>query len=233
MLNFIDNITRIDALIGCEQIESNSIDMIFTDPPYWTLNKWRNIGTTTRLGGNKDKSKQSGWFETIDHEYLFQFMCECYRVLKKDTHLFLMCDGQTLKYVLDYGDKVGFNYTKPLVWDKVNIGMGYHLRNKHEFIVMFDKGKNRKPKNMSIPDIIPIPMVRDGYPTEKPKALPKLFVEQFTDEGQLVLDPFSGSGSSLIAAKECSRHYIGFDISDDAVIESNRRLNFKEMMLFT
>lgn len=224
MDNLIDKVTQIDALEGLGQIEPNSIDMIFTDPAYWTLNKWRNIGTTTRLGGNGDKSKQTGWFETIDHEYLFQLMCECHRVLKKDTHMFMMCDGQTLKWVLGYAEEAGFNYVKPLVWDKVSLGMGYHLRNRHEFVVMFDKGKNRKPKNMSLPDIITIPMIRDGYPTEKPEALPKLFIEQFTNDFDLILDPFSGSGSTLNAARKNARHYIGFDISADAIIEANRRL---------
>ena len=232
MLSLIDKVTMIDALDGMGRIENNSIDMIFTDPPYWTLNNWRNIGTTTRLGGNSDKSKQTGWFETINQEYLLRIMKECFRVLKRDTHLFMMCDGQTLKWVLDYAEKSGFNYTKPLVWDKMSIGMGYHFRNKHEFIVMFDKGKNRKPKNMSISDIISIPMVRGGYPTEKPEALPRLFIEQFTDENEFVLDPFSGSGSTLSASKKCSRHFIGFDVSEEAINETNKRLAKEELLLF-
>lgn len=234
MDNLINKATKIDALQGLEKIQDNAIDMIFTDPAYWTLNKWRNIGTTTRLGGNKDKSKQNEneWFDTIDTNYLFNFMVECYRVLKKDRHMFLMCDGQTLKDVLLYSEEAGFNYCKPLVWDKVNIGMGYHFRNQHEFIVMFDKGKNRKPKNMSLSDIIKIPMIRGGYPTEKPEALPKLFIEQFTNHFELILDPFCGSGSTLSAAKKNSRGYIGFDINDNAIDYSNKRLNYKENLLF-
>ncbi len=191
------------------EIETESIDLIFTDPPYWTLNKWRNIGSTTRLGGHRDKSKQSGWFETITEEELWELLVECYRVLKRDRHAFIMCDGQTLKNVLGYVEEAGFNYYKPIVWDKVNQGMGYHLRSRHEFIVLLDKGKNRQPKNLGLPDIVSIPYVRGGYPTEKPVELPLFFIEQYARKGEMVLDPFFGSGSTLAAAKIAGCQYSG------------------------
>lgn len=228
------NLIKEDALSFMEEIPSNSIDLIFTDPPYWTLNKWRNVGTTTRLGGNKDKDKQddSKWFETIDEEYLFKFMCECYRVLKNDRHALIMCDGQTLKWVLGYAEEADFNYYKPLIWDKVSQGMGYHFRSRHEFIVLLDKGKNRQPKNLSLPDIITIPMVKGGYPTEKPVGLPKLFIEQYTEVGETVLDPFMGSGSTIIAARELNRFAIGIDISDSAHEITNKRIEEFNNTLF-
>ena len=207
-----------DALVAIKNIPNNSIDLIFTDPPYWTLNKWREIGTTTRLGGNRDENKRdtSKWFKTIDESELFEFMCECFRVLKMDRHACIMCDGQTLKWVLGYAEESGFNYYKPIVWDKVSIGMGYHFRCKHEYIVLLDKGKNRKPKNLSLSDIITIPMIKGGYPTEKPIELSKIFISEFTDENDIILDPFMGSGSTIIAAKELKRDYIGFDINEEA-----------------
>jgi site-specific DNA-methyltransferase (adenine-specific) len=211
------------------ELESNSADMIFTDPPYWTLNKWRNVGTTTRLGGNSDKDKQTGWFDTINSEDLWHLMLEMFRVLKKDRHAFIMCDGQTLKWVLGYAEEAGFNYYKPLVWDKVSLGMGYHLRNRHEFIVMLDKGKNRKPKNFSIPDIITVPMIKGGYPTEKPQGLIDIFVEQFTEENELVIDPFFGSGVVAVSCKHLGRMFKGSDISDEAIKCAQNRLNEKKL----
>lgn len=213
-----------DAFAFLSGLENNSVDMVFTDPPYWTLNKWRNVGTTTRLGGNADKDKQTGWFETIDSEELWQLMCEIFRVLKKDRHAFIMCDGQTLKWVLGYAEEAGFNYYKPLVWDKVSLGMGYHFRSRHEFIVMLDKGKNRKPKNLSLPDIITAPMIRGGYPTEKPLELINLFVEQFTEEKELVIDPFFGGGSVPLSCKIHNREFKGCDISEEAYRYSHNRV---------
>jgi len=214
-----------DGLEFLRSIQTASVDMVFTDPPYWTLNKWRDVGTTTRLGGNSDKAKQTGWFDTIDAEGLLEIMCEIHRVLRKDRHAFIMCDGQTLKWVLGYAEQAGFSYYKPLVWDKVSIGMGYHLRNRHEFIVMLDKGKNRKPKNMSLSDIITVPMVRGGYPTEKPQAITDIFVEQFTEPSELVVDPFFGSGTVAASCLTHGRNFRGSDISDDAYTHANNRLD--------
>jgi site-specific DNA-methyltransferase (adenine-specific) len=214
-----------DAFLFLQTLENESVDMVFTDPPYWTLNKYRNIGTTTRLGGHSDKDKQTGWFETIDAFELLDLMCEIFRVLKKNRHAFIMCDGQTLKWVLNNADYAGFSYAKPLIWDKVNLGMGYHFRNRHEFIVMLDKGKNRKPKSLSIPDIIAVPMIKNGYPTEKPQKLTDLFVEQFTDENELVIDPFFGSGTVAKSCKVLNRNFKGSDCSDAAYNHTFNRVN--------
>lgn len=213
-----------DAFAFLETLPNESVDLVFTDPPYWTLNKWRNVGTTTRLGGNTDKDKQTGWFETIDSEELWQLICEIYRVLKKDRHAFIMCDGQTLKWILGYVEEAGFDYYKPLIWDKVSLGMGYHFRSRHEFIVMLDKGKNRKPKNLSLPDIFTVPMVKGGYPTQKPLGLINTFIEQFTEENELVVDPFFGSGTVPLSCKDFKRKFQGSDISDEAHKYTNERL---------
>ena len=217
-----------DTLEIIKSMPSNSVDLIFTDPPYWTLNKWRNVGTTTRLGGNRDKEKQEGWFDTIDENELFKFMCECFRILKQNNHACIMCDGQTLKWVLGYAEESGFNYYKPLVWDKVSQGMGYHFRNKHEFIVLLDKGKNKQPKDLGLPDIITIPMIKGGYPTEKPVELSKFFINQYTNIGDTIFDGFMGSGSTLVAAKQMKRKAIGIDISSEAYKITNERLSILE-----
>jgi site-specific DNA-methyltransferase (adenine-specific) len=214
-----------DAFLFLRELQDESVDLVFTDPPYWTLNKWRNTGTTTRLGGNVDKNKQTGWFETIDKEELWELICEIYRVLKKDRHAFIMCDGQTLKFILAYVEEVGFNYYKPLIWDKVHLGMGYHFRSRHEFIVMLDKGKNRKPKNLSLADVFTVPMIKGGYPTEKPLGLINIFIEQFTEENECVIDPFFGSGTVALSCLNLKRHFQGADISDKAHKYTNERLN--------
>ena len=202
-----------------------TVDLVLTDPAYWTLNKWRNIGTTTRLGGNRDESKRTGWFKTIDEGELWDFMCEVWRVLKPDRHAVIMGDGQVLRWLLGYSEEAGFSNVKPLIWDKVNQGMGYHFRCRHEYLVLYDKGKNRKPRNLSTPDIFTVPYVRGGYPTEKPLELMKEMIMELTEPGELVVDPFCGSGTTLVAAKELGRNYFGGDWSEDAVIYTKNRIN--------
>ena len=111
-----------------------------------------------------------------------------------------------------------------MVWNKVLAGMGYHFRCQHEFIIMLDKGKNLIPKDRSQTDVINIKMIRGGYPTEKPVELPELFIKNFTDEGDVVLDPFCGSGSTILAAIDLNRNYISCDISDKAIDYANNRI---------
>lgn len=219
-----------DAFELLKGIPSESVDLVFTDPPYWTLNKWRDVGTTTRLGGHRDKDQQTGWFATIDETELWELMCELHRVLKRDRHACMMCDGQTLKWVLGYAEEAGYSYAKPIVWDKVHQGMGYHLRCRHEFVVLLDKGKNRKPNDLSQPDIVTIPMVKGGYPTEKPVGLPAFFIEQFTSPDELVCDPFMGSGSTGVAATGLTRRFIGGDSSPKAFETTKARLQEEKLL---
>ena len=63
-----------------------------------------------------------------------------------------------------------------------------------------------------------------GYPTQKPLALMERLIEVCTEPGDLVLDPFCGSGSTLVAAKQLGREFIGFDLSGEAVRISNERI---------
>jgi site-specific DNA-methyltransferase (adenine-specific) len=109
----------------------------------------------------------------------------------------------------------GFKFWKPLIWDKINIGMGYHYRCRYEFVLFFEKGK-RNLNNRGISDIIQSKMIKNGYPAEKPVDLMKTLVRQSAMKGELVCDPFYGSGSTGVAAVEEGCHFIGTDLSPDA-----------------
>lgn len=201
-----------------------SIDLIVTDPPYWTLNKWREMGTTTRLGGHRDKDKRTGWFDTIDSNELWELVNELYRVLKNNSHCYIFCDAETLRYVLSYGDEMDWRKVKPLIWDKVNQGMGYTYRCRYEFIVFLEKGK-RKLNDLSIPDILTVKKIIKGYPTEKPVSLMEILIKQSSIEKELVCDPFFGSGSVAVACCNLARNFTGTDISEEAHEYYNRRIN--------
>lgn len=198
-------------------LEPESVDLIITDPPYWTLNKWRNIGTTTRLGGHRDESKrkEDSWFKTIGPEDLWELLNLMWRVLKQNTHAYVFCDHATLRFVLSYADDMNWSKVKPLVWDKVNQGMGYTYRCRYEFIVFLQKGK-RKLNDLGIPDILRVKKIVNGYPTEKPIPLLEILIKQSSKERELVCDPFFGSGSTFVACKNQGRRYIGTDINTKA-----------------
>jgi len=198
-------------------LADGSIDMICTDPAYWTLNKWREVGTTTRLGGHKDADQrdESKWFETIDANDLRDLMNEIWRVLKNNSHAYIFCDHETLRYVLSYADDMDWRKVKPLIWDKVNQGMGYTYRCRYEFIVFLEKGK-RRLNDLGIPDILTVKKIVNGYPTEKPVPLMEILIKQSTVENEIVCDPFFGSGSVAVACKNLNRHFTGTDISEKA-----------------
>ncbi|MBQ4838695.1 DNA-methyltransferase [Pseudoalteromonas luteoviolacea] len=207
------SIFKEDAVAWLSKLESGSVDLVITDPPYESLEKYRKIGTTTRL--KNSKSSSNAWFPIFSNDRFEELLTEIYRVLKTNSHFYLFCDQETMFIVKPIAEKVGFKFWKPIVWDKVNIGMGYHYRSRYEFILFFEKGK-RKLNDLSIPDVLECKRIFRGYPTEKPVSLIEVLVNQSSEEGELVIDPFFGSGSTLLAATGNNRVTYGCDISESA-----------------
>lgn len=111
-----------------------------------------------------------------------------------------------------------------IVTHNCKIGMGYHYRARYECILFFEKGK-RKLNDLGIADIIEHPRINGGYPAEKPPQVSTVLIGQSTQPGELVIDPFMGSGSSGVAAVTQGRHFAGNDLCDEAVQITRRRLH--------
>lgn len=92
--------------------------------------------------------------------------------------------------------------------------------------IMFLNQKKGVPLSdvWEIPFLNPKAKERTGYPTQKPLELLERIIEISTNEGDVVLDPFCGSGTTLVAAKRLFRNYIGFDINSSAIKIANERL---------
>jgi site-specific DNA-methyltransferase (adenine-specific) len=101
--------------------------------------------------------------------------------------------------------------------------MGYHYRARYECILFFEKGK-RKLNDLGIADVIAFPRIRNGYPAEKPPQVSEVLIGQSTQPGELVIDPFMGSGSAGVAAVGLGRNFLGNDLCDEAVDITRRRL---------
>ncbi|MGB1250670.1 MAG: DNA-methyltransferase [Candidatus Promineifilaceae bacterium] len=217
----IFSLNNLDAVDWLNTLPDASIDLVITDPPYESLEKHRKVGTTTRLKNSKASSNK--WFKIFPNERFPDLFTAIYRVLKKDRHFYLFCDAETMFVAKPLAEAAGFKFWKPLVWDKQKIGMGYHYRARYEFVLFFEKGK-RKLKDLSIPDVLEVPRVWRGYPTEKPPDLSSIFIKQSSDEGALVVDPFCGSGSVGVAAMQFGRNFLGNDVSKDALNITRTRL---------
>ncbi len=216
-------LSKLDAVEWLSALPDGSVDLLITDPPYESLEKYRAIGTTTRL--KKSNASSNKWFDIFPNSRFEELISEIYRVLTKNSHFYLFCDQETMFVVKPIAEEIGFKFWKPIVWDKCAIGMGYHYRARYEFILFFEKGK-RKLNDLGVPDVIQEKRVWKGYPTEKPVGLLEVLIKQSSSDGDLIVDPFFGSGSTLIAASNIDREAYGNDISDDAhKYLSDRMLN--------
>lgn len=214
-------VTRADAVTWLNLLPSESVDLVVTDPAYESLEKYRAIGTTTRL--SHSKSSSNDWFPIFPNSRYPELFTELYRVLARNSHIYVFVDAETMFVIKPIAEAVGFKFWKPLVWNKQRIGMGYHYRAQCEFVLFFEKGK-RRLNDLSIPDVMSFPRVAHGYPTEKPVELCEVLVQQSSQPGELVVDPFSGAGTVGVAACRHGRAFLGCDVSDRAVELASSRL---------
>lgn len=213
-------VTQLDAVEFLESLPNASVDLIVTDPPYESLEKHRAIGTTTRL--KHSKASSNNWFQIFPNERFPELLAQLYRVLKPNSHFYLFCDQETMFVIKPLAEQAGFRFWKPIVWDKQKIGMGYHYRSRYEFVLFFEKGK-RKLLDLSVPDVLAYPRIHRGYPTEKPWQVSQVLLSQSSEPGQIVLDPFMGSGSVGVAALRNQRRFLGNDISAEALSVASAR----------
>jgi DNA modification methylase len=110
-----------------------------------------------------------------------------------------------------------------VVTHNCSIGMGYHYRARYECILFFEKGK-RKLADLGVADIIEAKRIVNGYPAEKPSDVSDVLVAQSSVPGELVIDPFLGSGSVGVAALRNGRDFAGNDLCAEAVEIARERL---------
>lgn len=212
----------LDAIDWLKLLAPSSVDLVITDPPYESLEKHRSIGTTTRL--KHSKASSNDWFAIFPNSRFGDLFLELYRVLRRDSHFYLFCDAETAFVAKPLAEAAGFKFWKPLIWDKKRIGMGYHYRARYEFILFFEKGK-RRLNDLGVADIIEAQRIYNGYPTEKPVAVSDVLIRQSTAPGDLVIDPFMGSGSVGVAAAILGRNFMGNDTCAEAVSIARTRLS--------
>lgn len=145
-----------------------------------------------------------------------EWLPDIYRVLKPQTHCYLMINSRNLKELQIEAEKVGFKFCNLLVWVKNNQTPHKFYMSRTEFILMLRKGRERYINNLGESNVFIYPNIMGNklHPTEKPVELMRDFIKNSTNEGDKVLDPFMGSGSTCLAAKELNREYYGFEIDE-------------------
>ena len=200
-----DKVYNIDCMDGFKQLEENSIDLIVIDPPYFL--------PAVHYNTRKQFSRNFADLGILEHFFKDVFK-EFERIIKPTGRIYIFCDGQS--YPLFYYHLYSFcKHVRPLIWDKKTSINGYSWRHQHELII-FAEMPQTKPVPSGDGDILRHSAVKVNdrkHPAEKPVELLKRLIEKSTKEGDVVLDCFAGSGSTLVACKQLKRKFIGFEKS--------------------
>lgn len=211
-----------------QEIPDESIDLVVTDCPYHISHHGTSCGGGI-FSDLQNKHANSGKLFAHNDIAFSEWLPDVYRVLKERTHCYIMVNAHNLKELQIEAEKVGFIFQNLLVWKKDNSTPNKFYMNQLEFILMLRKGAAKYVNDMGITNCLSCPNIigkgaKGAHPTAKPVPLMELLIKQSSDAGDIVLDPFSGGGSTLIAAKRLERQYIGFEIDQEYYQMAQKRL---------
>jgi site-specific DNA-methyltransferase (adenine-specific) len=190
-------------------LPTDSVDFVLTDPPYFVRYRDR-AGRTIR--NDQYPGKVLDAFRDV------------YRVLKPNTLCVSFYGWNRVDSFFAAWKGAGFTPVGHIVFSKEYASSQRFLRYQHESAYVLAKGRPELPAN-PISDVQPWHYSGNhGHPTEKSVETLKPIIEAFTKSGDLVLDPFAGSGSSLIAAALQRRRYIGIELEEKYCDLARRRL---------
>lgn len=242
-----------DALEGLKQLEDNSVDLIVTDPPYYIQNLQENLKDQTIRRSSKNNIFHAEWdsqpWEDLDDfkHFINKLLKSFHRILKPRGQVYMFMSYHHLDWAISLIKAQGFKFYKPLIWYKPDT-MGVFPNQygcNYEVILWFrndkfsKKGEDNRVKlniGLSQRDVFKINSTNiahrkeSGYhPTVKPIKLIRQFIKNGSDEGDLVLDAFMGSGTTAKACQEVKRNFIGFELDQKWVDVANSRLSQKSL----
>lgn len=211
-----------DSRLLLKDLDDESIDLVVTDCPYKIVQGGGTIvprkdecsGIFNRRNVFIQENIKTGkLFDNNDIKF-DDWLPKIYRVLKNNTHCYIMINGRNLCELQTIAEKVGFKFQNLLVWDKGNVTPNKYYMQGCEYILMLRKGKAKNINNMGTSNILRIPNIIGNklHPTEKPVDLMKTLIENSSNENDIVLDPFMGVGSTGIACMNLNRNFIGFEL---------------------
>jgi len=230
-----------DSLELLKNINKDSIDMIFADPPYFLSNDGITCVSGKMVSVNKGKWDRSNGVEE-NFKFNLEWLGECRRILKKDGTIWVSGTSHII-YSIGYAMQLlGYKILNDIIWYKRNAPPNLSCRyfthsteiilwaaksdkSKHYFDYKKMKELNKNKQMRNIWDIedagpenlweISAPGKKEKefgkHPTQKPEELLKRIVSASTKEGDIILDPFNGSGTTGIIASRLNRRYIGID----------------------
>jgi DNA modification methylase len=226
-----------DAIIELKKIKTHSVDLMIADPPY---------NLAKDYGNNHDLK---GFEEYLD--FSLSWLQEAHRILKPTGTIYVFMGVRFISYLYDILDqKLGLYFNSWITWHYTQ-GMGKKkgFSPRHDDILMFNKSEHfkfnldniripqkyfRKRNNMSGAnpgDVWSFSHVhysnpeRENHPTQKPEALIERMVLASSEEGDYVVDPFAGSGTTLRVCQQLNRKCDGIEFNPEYIFMIKNRLN--------
>jgi site-specific DNA-methyltransferase (adenine-specific) len=204
-----DQVITGDCLAVLPTLAAGSADLIVTDPPYLVCYRDRHGRTVA----NDDNA-----------EWLRPAFAEAYRVLRDDAYAVSFYGWQATDQFMAAWKAAGFRVVGHVVFTKDYASSTGALARCHESAYVLAKGRPRRPQ-APIHDVLPFAYTGNRHhPTEKPALSLLPLITAFSADGELVLDPFCGSGSTLLAAKAVRRRYLGIELDPVHAETARRRL---------
>lgn len=208
-----------------KDMSSNSIDLCITDPPYRVITGGRNNGLNSKrprgiLSENKELMGVIPEFR--------EWLPEVYRVLKPRTHAYFMVNLVNLASLAYEVEAAGFQIHNLLVWQKNNCTPSQWYMKNCEYVIFARKGSAKWINNIGGSKTVhQFDNIKGTkvHPTEKPVPLMEFYVANSSKEGDLVLDPFMGSGATGVACLKSGRGFIGMEIDETYYTIAKERLD--------
>ena len=218
-----------DSLQFMKEISANSVDAIITDPPY-NISRDNNFTTMGRAGidfGEWDKDFDlTSWIKVAEP------------LLKKGGNIVIFNSWKNMTNITKSLEENGFEVKDLIRWKKTNAmprNRDRRFITDYEVAVWAVKkgGKwtfNRLSDTYEIPEIVggltpKSEKIEGGHPTQKPIYVMKWLIERLTNEGDVVLDPFMGSGTTGVACKNLNRKFIGVELDENYYNIAYNRIN--------
>ena len=207
-----------DCLTILKDISTNSIDLVITDPPY-KLNKTTGSMTSSSKSDRWQGNLRAG-DKTANITNVIQFsewLPEIYRVLKENSHCYVWVNDKNLVDLCNEAEKVGFRLHNILVWKKNNCTPNRWYMKNCEFIVFLHKGKSFPIKNLGDAQLFECDNINGKdklHPTQKPITYLERLILNSSNELDIVLDPFMGSGSTGVACINTNRKFVGIELDN-------------------
>jgi len=188
------------------------VGCVFMDAPYM-LTSGGNKGTLGGILSNENYDNDGAIVECDIH--WDDFMPLIASAVERG-HIYSMCNDKNIREMLSAGHDAGMHFHNMLVWDKVIAVPNRWWMKNCEFTAMFSMGKAFKLNDCGRNQLVVCPPNKEtDHPTEKPASLMQYYIENSTQKGDIVLDPFMGVGSTGIACMKSDRKFIGIEINKE------------------